>query len=153
MKPLLPIDLSVFVDFVEREEVPEIVSQGGQQMAFNRSEKSLKLSINSQVRLAKYLRVRVPNLFPSLSNNIEKYRSCVPPRVYLRRLLEYPNQGEYLNQHHKDESPRLGTPVIEAFNCLYCSVVNINFYKSRFTRSTFSENHIKPVFFIHFFNL
>lgn len=52
LKPLLPIDLPVFVDFVEREKVSEIISQGGQQMAFNRSEKGLKVSINGQVRLA-----------------------------------------------------------------------------------------------------
>jgi hypothetical protein len=52
LKPLLPIDLPVFVDFVEREKVPEIISQGGQQMALNRSEKGLKVSINGQVRLA-----------------------------------------------------------------------------------------------------
>jgi hypothetical protein len=52
LKPLLPIDLSVFVDFVEREKVPEIISQGGQQMSFDRSEKSLKVSIKGQVRLA-----------------------------------------------------------------------------------------------------
>jgi hypothetical protein len=52
LKPLLPIDLSVFVDFVEREKVPEIISQGGQQMAFNRPEKGLKLFIKGQVRLA-----------------------------------------------------------------------------------------------------
>jgi hypothetical protein len=43
LKPLLPIDLPVFVDFVEREKVSEIISQGGQQMALNRSEKGLKL--------------------------------------------------------------------------------------------------------------
>jgi hypothetical protein len=51
LKPLLPIDLPVFVDFVERKEVPEIVSQCRQQMAFDRSAKGLKLSIKGKVSI------------------------------------------------------------------------------------------------------
>ncbi len=51
LKPLFPIDLPVFVYFVEREKVPEIVSQGWQQMAFNRSENGLKLSLKGKVSI------------------------------------------------------------------------------------------------------